>query len=195
MQAPTLFGSTISAGQGETPPPGTSQELQRACVDWRPGRKRRVTAQLSGKALGRRHQHFLQLGPENSAGAQGSRYAGQRRLSCCHFLKALRDRGVPVVVGRVPAHLEYDGKRVTGVVMESGDRLKCRKGVVLATGGYDANQQMAEESKGLPGLEQDPSSLIPDSMTGDAILFGAEIGAVVHRIDNSLRVMLAYTIP
>jgi 3-oxosteroid 1-dehydrogenase len=113
----------------------------------------------------------------------------------CHFLKALRDRGVPVVTGRVPAHLQYDGKRVTGVVMESGDCLKSRRGVVLATGGYYANQQMAEEFEGLPGLEQDASSLVPDSMTGDAILFGAEIGAVVHRVDNSLRVMLAYTIP
>jgi hypothetical protein len=113
----------------------------------------------------------------------------------CHFLKALRDRGVSVVGARVPARLDFDGKRVTGVIMESGKRLKANKGVVLATGGYYANQHMAEEFEGLPGLQQDASSLVPDSMTGDAILFGAELGAIVHRVDNSLRVMLAYTIP
>ena len=113
----------------------------------------------------------------------------------CHFLKALRDRGVPVVTGRTAARLDYDGGRVTGVTMDSGERIGARRGVVLATGGYYANQQMAEELEGLPGLVQDASSLVPESMTGDAILFGAELGAVVHRVDNSLRVMLAYTIP
>jgi 3-oxosteroid 1-dehydrogenase len=113
----------------------------------------------------------------------------------CHFLKALRDRRVAILVGRTPTRLEWDGKRVTGVVMESGETLKARKGVVLATGGYYANQEMAEEYEGLPGLVQEPSSLVPESMTGDAILFGAEIGAVVHRVDNSLRPKLAYTIP
>src|SRR5262249_37403095 len=91
--------------------------------------------------------------------------------------------------------LDWDGKRVTGVVMESGKILKARKGVILGTGGYYANQEMAEEYEGLPGLVQEPSSLVPKSMTGDAILFGAEIGAVVHPLDNSRRPKLAYTIP
>ena len=36
---------------------------------------------------------------------------------------------------------------------------------------------------------------MPASLTGDGLVLGAEIGGVLHKIENSLRVMLSYTIP
>src|SRR5215813_12172125 len=41
----------------------------------------------------------------------------------CHFLKALRARGVPVLSGQQVDHLLTEDKRVTGVVMQSGERI------------------------------------------------------------------------
>jgi len=64
---------------------------------------------------------------------------------------------------------------------------------VLATGGYGANPQMSQEFEQLPGYAQDDSGLMPASLTGDGIVLGAEIGGVVHKVENSLRVMLSYT--
>jgi 3-oxosteroid 1-dehydrogenase len=113
----------------------------------------------------------------------------------CHFLKVLRTRGVPVLTEQQVEHLAVDGKRVTGVIMRSGQRIAARKGVILATGAYSANTQMNWEFEQLPGIAQDASSLAPPSLTGDGLVLGAEIGGILHKIENSLRVMLSYTIP
>ena len=37
--------------------------------------------------------------------------------------------------------------------------------------------------------------MAPASLTGDGLVLGAEIGGILHKIENSLRVMLSYTIP
>src|SRR3984893_3265865 len=79
--------------------------------------------------------------------------------------------------------------------MRSGDTIRARKGVILATGGYGANPQMIGQFEQLPGFAAEASGLMPASLTGDGLVFGAEIGGVLHKIENSLRVMLSYTIP
>jgi 3-oxosteroid 1-dehydrogenase len=91
--------------------------------------------------------------------------------------------------------LAVENKRVTGVVMRSGETISARKGVILATGGYGANPQMSWEFEQLPGFAQEGSGLMPASLTGDGLVLGAEIGGILHKIENSLRVMLSYTIP
>src|SRR5262249_20160401 len=63
----------------------------------------------------------------------------------CHFLHALRARGVPVLTEQPVESLAIEGKRVTGVVMASGERITARKGVIVATGGYSANAQMSRD--------------------------------------------------
>lgn len=113
----------------------------------------------------------------------------------CHFLKALGDRGVSVLTDQDVASLAVENGRVTGVVMRSGEVVAAKKGVILATGGYGANPQMSWEFEQLPGYAHEDSGLIPESLTGDGLVLGAEIGGIVHRIENSLRVMLSYTIP
>jgi 3-oxosteroid 1-dehydrogenase len=113
----------------------------------------------------------------------------------CHFLKALHDRGVRVLTDQDAASLAIEDGRATGVVMRSGGLVAARKGVILATGGYGANPEMSWDFEQLPGFAHEASGLTPASLTGDGLVLGAEIGGIVHRIENSLRVMLSYTIP
>src|SRR5205807_5875990 len=113
----------------------------------------------------------------------------------CHFLTALHTRGVTLLSDQPVASLAVEDKRVTGVVMRSGETIRARKGVILATGGYGANRQMSWQFEQLPGFASEPSGLMPASLTGDGLVLGAEIGGVLHKIENSLRVMLSYTIP
>ena len=113
----------------------------------------------------------------------------------CHFLKVLRARDVPVLTDQQVERLAVEDKRVTGVVMRSGECIRARKGVIVATGAYSANTQMNWEFEQLPGIAQEASSLAPASLTGDGLVLGAEIGGILHKIENSLRVMLSYTIP
>src|ERR1700751_1720130 len=112
-----------------------------------------------------------------------------------HFLKVLRACGVPVLTDQQVERLAVENGRVTGVVMQSGETIRARKGVILATGGYGANPQMSWEFEQLPGFAQEASDLMPASLAGDGLVLGAEIGGILHKIENSLRVMLAYTIP
>jgi 3-oxosteroid 1-dehydrogenase len=111
-----------------------------------------------------------------------------------HFVKALAARDVPIRTEVAVASLLVEDKRVVGVVLADGSQLRARKGVIIATGGYEANAELATELEGLPGLAEPPNPLAPASMTGDGLVLGAEIGAVIHRIQNNLTVMLGYTI-
>jgi 3-oxosteroid 1-dehydrogenase len=113
----------------------------------------------------------------------------------CHFLNVLRSRGVPTFTGQQVERLAVEGGRVSGVIMPSGERIEARKGVVIGTGGYSANAQMSRDFEQIPGIDQEPDSLSLASLTGDGLVLGAEIGGVLHKIQNSLRVMLSYTIP
>ena len=113
----------------------------------------------------------------------------------CRFVAALGARGVPMLRCQPIARLAVDNARVVGVVMVSGELIEARRGVILATGGYGADPLMSGELEQLPGFTHEDPGLIPQSLTGDGLVLGAEIGGIVHKVENSLRVMLSYTIP
>jgi len=113
-----------------------------------------------------------------------SRICGKGLGLICRFLAALRERGVPILTGQPVARLALDSERVTGVVMGSGERVDARKGVILATGGYGADPQMSWEFEQLPGFAPEGSGLIPESLTGDGLVLGAEIGGIVHKVEK-----------
>jgi 3-oxosteroid 1-dehydrogenase len=113
----------------------------------------------------------------------------------CQFLKALLDRGVSILTDQDVESLAVENERVTGILMRSGEFVAAKKGVILATGGYGANPQMSWDFEQLPGFAHEASGLTPASLTGDGLVLGAELGGILHRIENSLRVMLSYTIP
>src|SRR5215472_15185709 len=51
----------------------------------------------------------------------------------CRFVAALRERGVPMMTDQPIARLALDGGRVIGVVIDSGELIEARRGVILAT--------------------------------------------------------------
>jgi 3-oxosteroid 1-dehydrogenase len=65
---------------------------------------------------------------------------------------------------------------------DGSQRLEARSGVVLATGGFDHNQEMRE--KFFTGVERDWSMGAPTN-TGDGIRLGEELGAAVDLMDDA----------
>jgi succinate dehydrogenase/fumarate reductase flavoprotein subunit len=105
-----------------------------------------------------------------------------------HFVKALLARGVPIRLSVMVDGLTVESGRVTGVRMSDGTSLSARKGVVLATGGYEWNADLMRDFDPIPGLQP----LSPQSSTGDGLIMGAEIGAAIRRIQNNLSLMLGF---
>jgi 3-oxosteroid 1-dehydrogenase len=105
-----------------------------------------------------------------------------------HFVKALLARGAPIRLGVAVDGLTVEGRRVTGVRMSDGTLLSARKGVVLATGGYEWNADLMRDFDPIPGLQP----LSPQSSTGDGLIMGAEIGGAIRRIQNNLSLMLGF---
>jgi 3-oxosteroid 1-dehydrogenase len=105
-----------------------------------------------------------------------------------HFVKALLARDVPIRLDTAVDGLTVEGGRVTGVRIADGTALSARKGVVLATGGYEWNAELMRDFDPIPGL----LPLSPPSSTGDGLIMGAEIGAAIRRIQNNLNLMLGF---
>jgi 3-oxosteroid 1-dehydrogenase len=109
-----------------------------------------------------------------------------------HFLKLLLARGVSIRLDTKVEGLAVENGRVSGVRMADGGTLAARKGVVLATGGYEWNAELMRDFDPIPRLQP----LSPPSSTGDGLIMGAEIGAAIRRIQNNLNLMLGfYLIP
>jgi succinate dehydrogenase/fumarate reductase flavoprotein subunit len=105
-----------------------------------------------------------------------------------HFVKLLLQRGVPIRLNTAVEGLVVDNGRVAGVRMADGTVLSARKGVVLATGGYEWNAELMRDFDPIPRLQP----LSPPSSTGDGLIMGAEIGAAIRRIQNNLNLMLGF---
>jgi 3-oxosteroid 1-dehydrogenase len=95
---------------------------------------------------------------------------------------------VPIRLGAPVYGLTVEGDRVTGVRMTDGAKLAARKGVVVATGGYEWNAELMADFDPIPRLQP----LSPASSTGDGLIMGAEIGAAIRRIQNNLSLMLGF---
>ena len=128
---------------------------------------KRVVQGLGGRLLGRRY----------AAGGQG--------LMAGLFAGVLR-AGIPVWTDTTLLRLAGDGNRVTGAVVDHDGRkvtISARRGVVLATGGFDHSMEMRwkfqSESLG-PNL-----SLGAKANTGDGIRAAHELGADIDLMDQA----------
>ncbi len=128
---------------------------------------KRVAQGVGGLLLGRRY----------AAGGQG--------LAAGMFAGVLR-AGIPVWTDTTLVHLDRDGDRVTGAVVEHAGRavtITARRGVVLATGGFDHSMDMRwkfqSESLGAN------LSLGAAANTGDGIRAGQELGAGIDLMDQA----------
>lgn len=109
------------------------------------------------------------------------------------FVKALLDRGVPLVLNAAVGRLLVADGRVCGAVAVIDGRkqtIRATGGVVLATGGYENNEAMVRTYEELPCRPQ-----FPNLLTGDGLVMGAELGGVVRSIPRRLVTFLGYEVP
>jgi 3-oxosteroid 1-dehydrogenase len=99
----------------------------------------------------------------------------------------LRDAGVPLWLRTPMQELVVEGGRVVGVVAlrdkKDPVRIRARKGVILASGGFEHNQEMRQEY--LPEGGHDDVSSGARSNTGDGIKAGLALGAAVELMDDA----------
>ncbi|KRF21196.1 3-ketosteroid-delta-1-dehydrogenase [Nocardioides sp. Soil797] len=100
---------------------------------------------------------------------------------------ALRDAGVPLRLQTSMTELVTGDGKVTGVVTTSRDgevrRIGARRGVLLASGGFDHNPQLRNQY--LPDGGKENHSLGARENTGDGIVAGQGLGAAVDLMDDA----------
>jgi 3-oxosteroid 1-dehydrogenase len=109
------------------------------------------------------------------------------RALAARLRMALKDAGVPLWLKTTMTELvtDEDG-RVTGIAAtRDGEtvRIRGRKGVLLATGGFDHNQEMRD--KYLPKGGQEDFAMGARENTGDGIRAGESIGAALDLMDDA----------
>jgi 3-oxosteroid 1-dehydrogenase len=81
------------------------------------------------------------------------------------------------------ADLRVDGDRVTGVVLEDGTVIEARRGVILASGGFERNLEMREKYQRAPiGIDWTVGAA---ANTGDGIAAGLKLGAALDLMDDA----------
>ena len=100
---------------------------------------------------------------------------------------ALRERGVPLWLNAPVKELIREGDRVTGLMVERDGqqavRVLARSGVVIAAGGFEANQAMREQY--LPQPTSAQWSAGNPHNTGDLIRQAMDLGAAVKLMDEA----------
>ncbi|GAA0905905.1 3-oxosteroid 1-dehydrogenase [Virgisporangium ochraceum] len=94
----------------------------------------------------------------------------------------LADAGVPVWLGTPMSGLELDGDRVLGIRVD-GRVIRARRGVLLATGGFEHNGAMRRKYQRAPiGTEWTVGA--PGNV-GDGITAGEDVGAALDLMDDA----------
>jgi len=142
-------------------------------------------------SLGTRHPRAVWASARVAARAARARMAGQRTLSLGQALAAalragLQACGVPVWLGTAMTGLEIAGEQVTGMLAtRDGEQLtiRARRGVLLATGGFERNAAMRARYQ-RPPIGADWTTGSPGN-TGDGIAAGQAAGADLDLMDDA----------
>jgi len=101
------------------------------------------------------------------------------------LFKAVLDRDIPVEFEKRARKLVKDGDRVIGVVAEDASgkpyRVRARRGVVIATGGFEWNEELVKTF--VRGPLTGPVS-VPEN-EGDGLLMAIEAGAKLGNMQNA----------
>ena len=109
---------------------------------------------------------------------------GQGQALIGSLLKGVLDRNIPVRRESRARHLIVENDRVIGVVTEENGkelRVRARKGVVIATGGFEWNDRLVHSF--LRGPMTGPVS-VPEC-EGDGLLMAMEVGASLGNMGKS----------
>jgi succinate dehydrogenase/fumarate reductase flavoprotein subunit len=124
------------------------------------------------------------LSEEDLADREARDCRGQGQALIGSLLKGVLDRNIPLHRESRARHLIHDGNRVVGVVTEEGGkklRIKARKGVIIATGGFEWNEKLVNSF--LRGPMTGPVS-VPEC-EGDGLLMAMEVGASLGNMGKS----------
>jgi 3-oxosteroid 1-dehydrogenase len=112
-------------------------------------------------------------------------YRGLGQGLAASLLRAVLDRNIPVEFEKRARKLVKDGDRVIGVVAEDADgrdfRVRARRGVVIATGGFEWNETLVKAF--LRGPLSGPVS-VPEN-EGDGLLMAIEAGAQLGNMQHA----------
>ncbi|RZT94875.1 3-oxosteroid 1-dehydrogenase [Advenella incenata] len=100
--------------------------------------------------------------------------------------KAMIDRGIPLLLNTRLVGIEMDQERISGARFRhnGSDSVMKAHAVILATGGFEQNQEMRNKYHTVP--TEVASSLTPDCANeGDGILLGQMIGADIGNMGNA----------
>ena len=142
-------------------------------------------------SLGPRHPRALLAGAKIAVRLGRSRLPGHRMLSLGQALAAglragLAASGVPVWLDTPVTGLASTDGRVTGVQVLRGGKqavIRARRGVLIATGGFERNEEMRHAYQRPPiGTGWTTGAA---GNTGDGIVAGQEVGAAVGLMDDA----------
>ena len=105
---------------------------------------------------------------------------------CGMLRRSLMDRDVPLWLNTAARELVVEKGRVVGVVAEKQGRTICiraTKGVILAAGGFEGNQQMREQY--LPEPTRAEWSCANPNNTGDAIRMGLALDSALDLMEQA----------
>ncbi len=117
------------------------------------------------------------------------KYARRLATGCAGVARlraSMQDRDIPLWLNTSMTRIVQEEGKVVGLeVMRDGKpvRIQARKGVVLAAGGFEHNQEMREQY--LPKPTNHTWSAGTRDNTGDAIKEGLRIGAKMHRLNEA----------
>ena len=108
-----------------------------------------------------------------------------------YFVKALLKHRVPIVLDTPVEGVEREDENIVGVRISGGKVITARRGVVLATGGWEGDPIAAREFEGLP----EARSSFPSAVSGDGWKLAGAVGASTALIRNSLATILGFFVP
>lgn len=125
------------------------------------------------------------LDEDTLAEREAGDYRGLGQALAGALFKAVLDRGIPVEFEKRARKLVKDGSRIVGVVAEDTDgrdfHVRARRGVVIATGGFEWNEKLVKTF--LRGPLTGPVS-VPEN-EGDGLLMAIEAGAQLGNMQNA----------
>lgn len=126
--------------------------------------------------------------------AAGERCAGAGLAAA--QVRAALDRGVQLRAATEVTELVIENGAVLGVIAKDADgsrRIEARRGVILATGGYDWRRDLVRAFDALP----EAGTMAPPSVTGDHLTMAAKAGAipVPARAPSQSPIFIGYKVP
>ncbi len=175
---PNLVGAKQHGGRSLDPEAFPFDELGNAAS--------RVNPPKSGvpKLTSRMEDYYREVGNEELAMREARDFRGQGQGLIGSLYRGILDRDIAVHFETRARTLCRDGKRITGVLAEQNGRevrYRARRGVVIATGGFEWNDKLVKSF--LRGPMTGPIS-VPEC-EGDGLLMAMEVGASLGNMANA----------